>query len=323
MPKKWRRATKRGESALCRVKKNAYFCVGPENRMTSNPKKYLPFYLREKFQLIVTVTFTALLSLIFLLVSIPFSNNAWFQLGNGSFYKFTVLFGLAAMFIVVCSNLVMYKTRNAFRITYVGYILWRFAEVILLAALYTVFTVNIAKPSDSTTFGIFWDAFVYTFISLGIPYIISALMLTVINLDKTIRLLHLKDVVSDEPVPEKDFDKITLYDNSGVLKLSVSSSNLYFIESDDNYIQVWYTDAGGSLRKYMLRCRLRTVEESFLGSDLMRCHRKFIVNMAKVKVLRKHKDGYELDLDMEGIKPIPVTKTYAENILARFSDSKA
>ena len=103
------------------------------------------------------------------------------------------------------------------------------------------------------------------------------------------------------------------------MKLSVSLSNLFYIESDDNYIIVWYSDNKGNLKKYMIRCRLKTVEESFRGSSLVRCHRKYIVNMDKVKVLRKEKDGYELDLENDAIPPIAITKTYAENVLSRFT----
>jgi len=44
--------------------------------------------------------------------------------------------------------------------------------------------------------------------------------------------------------------------------------------------------------------------------------------MAKVKVLRKERDGYELELDNDKIKPIAVTKTYAENVLNQFSKFK-
>jgi len=287
--------------------------------MGDNPKRYLPAYLREKYQLMGTVTFTALVSIVFLLVSIPFSHNAWFGLGNSAFFLFTVLFALGSLLIIISSRIVMYKTRNLFRMTYVGYVAWCLAEITLLALLYTLFTVEIAKPAEMTTGQIFGSALLYAFLSLGIPYIIAAMIFTIINQDKTIRLMNMQDVVSDEVIPKKDLQKITLFDNSGVMKLSVSSTNLYYIESDDNYIQVWYTDAKGQLKKYMLRCRLKTVEESFQGSDLVRCHRKFIVNMAKVKVLRKEKDGYELDLDNEAIPPIPVTKTYSEKVLKLFS----
>ena len=139
--------------------------------------------------------------------------------------------------------------------------------------------------------------------------------------NQTIRLMNYSNVVLDENVTPSKLEKITLFDNSGDLKLCVSASNLYYIESDDNYIIVWYTDGKVGLKRYMLRCRLKTVEESFKGSSLVRCHRKYIVNMDKVKVLRKEKDGYELDLDNDSIPPIPITKTYSENVLGHFNSN--
>lgn len=110
-----------------------------------------------------------------------------------------------------------------------------------------------------------------------------------------------------------------MFDNSGALKLSLSPENLYYIESDDNYIKVWYSDNKGEIKQYMLRCRLKTVEESFKGSGLVRCHRKYIVNINKVKVLRKETDGYVLDLDNEAIPVLPVTKTYTDAVLSHFT----
>ena len=76
------------------------------------------------------------------------------------------------------------------------------------------------------------------------------------------------------------------------------------------------------LRMYMLRCRLKTVEDSFKGSPLMRCHRKYIVNMSRAQVLRKEKDGYFIDLDNDQIEPIPVSKTYADNIVGYFQTKR-
>ena len=107
-----------------------------------------------------------------------------------------------------------------------------------------------------------------------------------------------------------------------MMKLSVSAANLYYIESDDNYIKVWYTDSKDILKQYMLRCRLKTIEESFRESELIRCHRKYIVNMSKVRVLSKEKGGYYLDLDSDLIDPIPISKTYEETVLARFNARK-
>ena len=286
-------------------------------------KRFIPAYLRERYQLLGTVTFAALFTVVFLLVSIPFSNNAWFRLGNSTFFGFTALFALLSLFILIVSKVVMYKTRNILPMTYWGYAAWCIAEIILITVLYTVFTITIAQPEDQNGVAIFVHALVYTFICLGVPYIIAGMFFTIIDQNRTIRLMNMQDVVTEEsPEDASTVQKFTLFDNNGVLKLSVSSANLYYVESDDNYIKVWYDDNKGELQTYMLRCRLKTVEESFSGSDLIRCHRKFIVNMGKVKVLQKVGATYEITLDNEAIAPIPVTKTYIESVLERFKEKQ-
>ena len=291
--------------------------------MEEGTRKYIPGYLRDRYQLLGTVTFAAFFSVVFMVVSIPFSNNAWFRLGNSTFFGFTALFAAGCLLIMIASKVVMYKTRNRFPMTYWQYAGWNLAEIILISVLYTVFTVTIAQPEDQSLLAIFFHSLVYTFVCLGVPCIIAAMFFTIIDQNRTIRLMNMRDVVTDE-VPEEaaPVQKFTLFDNNGVLKLSVSSANLYYVESDDNYIKVWYSDNKGALQTYMLRCRLKTVEESFAGSDLLRCHRKFIVNMAKVKVLQKVGATYEITLDNEAIAPIPVTKTYIEDVLKRFREKE-
>ena len=259
-------------------------------------KYKIPDYFRQKYQLIATVTFTAFFSLVFMLVSIPFSHNVWFELGPSRAFMYTASFFVIGLLIIILSKRLMYSTRMH-EMSYLQYVMWDLAEVVVICLLYTLFSFKgdeygIIRLEVNSFSRIFLNAFVYCFVSLIIPYIIAGMYFAIIDKNNTIRLMNYANVVSDEPVLPSDEQKITLFDNSGVLKLSLRLSSLYYIESDDNYIMVWYTDSKGELKKYMLRCRLKTVEESFKGSSLVRCHRKYIVNMDKVKVLRKEKDGY-------------------------------
>lgn len=281
----------------------------------------LPKYFRQKYQLIATVTFTAFFSLVFMSVSIPFSHNVWFELGASSAFLYTAAFFVIALFVVIISKRVMYATRMI-DISYLEYVLWNIAEAVVISLLYALFSIKgddlgIISLDNTAFLSIFGNALVYCFTSLVIPYIIAGMYFAIIDKNNTIRIMNYSNVVSDEPITPKDRQKITLFDNSGVLKMSINLSSLYYIESDDNYILVWYTDSKGELKRYMLRCRLKTVEESFKGTSLVRCHRKYIVNMDKVKVIRKEKDGYELDLENDAIPPITITKTYADNVLSR------
>lgn len=282
-------------------------------------EKYkLPSYFRQKYQLIATVTFTALFSLVFMLVSIPFSHNVWFEIGASEAFLFTAAFFVIGLFVIIFSKRLMYATRLN-DMSYLQYVLWNLGEVVVICMLYVSFSIQgdklgIITLADKSFMRIFLPALLYGFISLVIPYIIAGMYFAIIDKNKTIRLMNYDNVVSDEPMP-KDSQKITLFDNNGVLRLSLKLSSLYYIESDDNYIMVWYTDSKGELKKYMLRCRLKTVEESFKGSSLVRCHRKYIVNIEKVKVLRREKDGYELDIDNDNIPSIAISKTYLNNVL--------
>lgn len=283
----------------------------------------VPKYLLEKYQLISTVLFTALFSVVFLLLSVPFSHNAWFKLGSNQAFGFTLAFFLIATVVVVLSKRLMYVFRTR-ELTYLQYIIWNFAEAVIISLLYSFFTIEgadmgILEDEGMNFERIFGSALLYSTISLGVPYVVAAMFFALQDKDNTIRLMNLGTMVSDIELKPQDEKRITLFDNSGQMKFSIKADSLYFIEADDNYIQVWYADAQGDTRQYMLRCRLKTVEDSFSDSNLVRCHRKYIVNIDKVNVLKGEDKGYLLELGLKDVEPLPVSKTYEQAVLARFN----
>lgn len=292
----------------------------------------LPEYLLGKYQLVGTVTFSVLFAVVFLNLSIPFSDTAWFGLGNSITFNSTIIFLTISICFLIISRVLMYRSKSFFDMTYLVYIIWCFLEVAVIAGAYTLLTENIhtsipglwvGNSAEYETWEIYKRGFAYSTISLGIPYLIAGMYFAIIDKNNTIRIMNYENVVTDEPTKtETPQKRITLHDNSGTLKLSISPDNLFYIESDDNYIKVWYTDNKGSLKQYMLRCRLKTVEDNFKDSGLIRCNRKYIVNINKVSLLHKENEGYVLDLCNEEIPPIPVTKTYVDSILAYFADQQ-
>ena len=269
------------------------------------------------------MTFAVLFAVVFLNIYIPFSETAWFVLGGGDARTFfyTLTFVMTSIISLIASRMTMYRLGKVITLTYLSYIIWCILEIMIVGGIYTWITIvnnpNIGElPIDT-----FSRSLLYGTISLGIPYLIAGMYFAIIDKNNTIRLMNYENVVTDEaPRENASLQKITLFDNSGSLKLSLSLENLYYIESDDNYIKVWYTDSKAELKQYMLRCRLKTVEESFKDSGLVRCNRKYIVNIKKVSMLRKESDGYVLDLANEGIPPLPITKTYTDSVLSYFTD---
>ena len=282
----------------------------------------IPQYLLGKYQLIGTVTFSVLFALVYLNISIPFSDTAWFGLGDSVMFLFTLVFVAISILTLIVSRMLMYQSKRYFDLTFLTYTLWCIIEILTITGLYTYLTVDVID-TDGTLLETMRKSVTNGFVALGIPYLISGMYFAIIDKNNTIRLMNYENVVTDEPQKaDTSLKKITLFDNSGTLKLSVSPDNLYYIESDDNYIKVWYTDSKGHLQNYMLRCRLKTVEDSFKGSELVRCNRKYIVNLSKVSMLRKENDGYILDLCNESIPPLPVTKTYTDSVLGYFTEQQ-
>ena len=282
----------------------------------------IPEYIIGKYQSIGTVTFSVLFALVFLNIYIPFSDTAWFGLGASTMFFPTIIFVISSIAILISSRIAMYKTKRFLELTYLEYAVWSLFEIALISGIYTWITIDLSITHEDG-WAIYQRSFLYVLIALGIPYILSGMYFAIIDKNNTIRLLNYENVVTDEVAkPEKTIQKITLFDNSGALKMSISPDNLYYIESDDNYIKVWYTDTKGQLQNYMLRCRLKTVEDNFKDCGLIRCNRKYIVNLSKVNMLRTENDGYVLDICNEAIPPLPVTKTYTDSVLAYFTEQE-
>jgi len=113
-------------------------------------------------------------------------------------------------------------------------------------------------------------------------------------------------------------DLVTFKDEKGVPCFSVQMDALFYIESDTNYITIFYF-CQGKLEKYLMRSSLRMVLEQNTNDNLIRCHRSYIVNFEKVKLYKKDKDGGIIELSNDSLPPIPVSKSYIENVLHKFN----
>ena len=115
----------------------------------------LPAYLLGKSQLIGTVTFSVLFAIIFLNIYIPFSDTAWFGLGQSDMFSGTVIFVFVSIMTLVISRTLMYRTKRLLELTYLEYTLWCIAEIVLIGAFYTNLTVEITGGLHDREIAIF------------------------------------------------------------------------------------------------------------------------------------------------------------------------
>lgn len=277
-----------------------------------------------KNKILGTVIFTILFAIIFLNLYIPFSDTAWFGLGGSDTFLNTVIFITVSILILVSSRIGMHYYSKRRPISYLLYGAWCVIEIALICWVYTETSTQVNTGLDWSRSAIYRHALPYCTIALGVPYAVAVMYFTILDKNKTIRLMSMENIVTDEVSKSGEMSKkITLCDNNGAIKMLVSFENLYYIQSDDNYIRVCYTDNQGEMQRYMLRCSLKTIEENFKDTGLIRCSRQFIINATKISSIRKESGGYILELDNQAIQPIAVTKNYAEKVLRYFNSNES
>ncbi len=276
----------------------------------------IPNYLYEKNNIVKLILFTAFFALLFINIFQPFSSREWYpDISEFKYFFFSSLIILVGMLVVVISRMIMHYHTRRNTITYWKYICWVLAEILAMSLFYSLFAKFIPESGAKRDFmEIFQQSTINTSLVILLPYSISWLYFS--WKDKNNQLLEM------ETKEDNDSNKKTLIaftDEKGELKISVMLENLLYIDSADNYITIHYLNKS-KLSHFLVRNSLKRFEETLTkSSSLVRCHRSYIVNLDRVKVLRKAKEGIFLELDVIGTPDIPVSKTYYEQVMMSFS----
>lgn len=273
----------------------------------------IPKFLLDKRYLAGSVFFILTFSIFFMLLYTPFSMTVWFSISNIQQLGMTAAFYVVALAILSISKMGMYAVQSRIRFTYPKYILWIIAEVVIIALFYTHFTYVFVPFVEGSVWYTMGKAFGCVSLIIAIPY--SILTLYAAYKAKTEELEMLQYEMSLQPEPTASYPSlVNLYDYNGTLKLTISSDSLYYMESQDNYVKIFYINHG-KLSSYMLRCRTKAIEENLAGTSMIRCHRSYMVNVLKINHIKKGTKGRQIILDNEEIKPIPVSKSYFKNLV--------
>jgi hypothetical protein len=276
--------------------------------------------LLEPGNIVISLIISVLYALVFLVIYSPYSDTAWFGLAKSDSFLLTTTFVVASVLFLVISRMLMIfsSKNNTVKMTYFKYSLWLLGEIILIGVFHAILSIVYVELTEFSVSFIVTKSILITLLALGVPYVVSAMWITINDMRNTLLITDTNNIATDGEAIAQNIDIINIADNKGVLKLSIKLDNLYYIKAEDNYTIVNYTK-NVLLNRYMIRCKIQTIEDNFSNTPLMRCHRTYIVNTQKIKVLRHESDGFYMDFDFDGIDPIPVSKTYSEAVVKRFS----
>lgn len=133
--------------------------------------------------------------------------------------------------------------------------------------------------------------------------------------------LHSKEVETKK-VKTPD-STITFESESGQDKVSIHSKELLYIQSIENYVEIFWKD-GSSISNKLLRGSLVRFEKKLDDYDyLFRCHRSFIVNLNQIESVTGNSQGYKLYIyNDETAIPVSRSKSKEINKLINIADYK-
>lgn len=276
----------------------------------------IPAYFYEKSNIIRLIFFTAVFALLFINIFKPFGARDWYKISDLKFFIFASLIVLVGMLVVVISRLIMLAYVKKKSISYLEYGGWVMMEILSMSMFYALFTKFIPKENVNRDFlQIYYDSTLHAALILLLPYSILWLYFSWREKNLILQNLKLEDKIAE--IPKKNL--IAFLDEKGEFKISIVLDNLLYIDSADNYATIHYLNKS-KLSHFLLRNSLKWMEETLIkDTPLVRCHRSYIVNLDKVKVLRKTKEGIFLELEAINTPDIPVSKTYYERVMTKFS----
>lgn len=112
--------------------------------------------------------------------------------------------------------------------------------------------------------------------------------------------------------PASEGRLLTISPDAGSDALILREEDFLFAESDGNYTTVHYRQ-GGSPCHRLLRLSLKNLEAQIGNSNIIRCHRSYVVNTARVSKMKGNAQGYKLFVE-SGTDYVPVSRSYVSKV---------
>lgn len=284
--------------------------------MTKSTDNTVPKLMLQKRFLLRAVLFVSLFSIVFMALYQPFSNTTWFGFSTWKQAGVTVLFYLVAVPTLIMSKLLLSGLSSVHSITVKRFLMWHLVEFLLIATEYYIFTVCFKLGLSRELPQLLIRIPSCVALILAIPY---SIVWFYAQYKAKKEELELFKVTHNRENMESGHRLIQFRDSQGKHKMSLSEDSIFYIESQDNYVQIFY-NLENKMSSYLLRCSTQKIEEDLEGTSIVRCRRSFLVNTTKIVRYGKERGHFTITLDHPSGKTITVTPAYYRTILTRLDN---
>jgi len=126
--------------------------------------------------------------------------------------------------------------------------------------------------------------------------------------------LKLNEKFSNVHNPTNNKSKIIINSDSKNEHLEIGHNDLLFIKSEDNYCKVYF-ESNNKLATKLIRASLKSIEKQFeLHTNIIRCHRSFIVNKKQILKITGNARAYYLHFK-KCDETVPISRNFKKDDL--------
>ena len=265
-------------------------------------RRQIPDYFVTKKNTILQVVFATLFAYIFINIYRPFGSGEWYNVTWWEFSFYSGLLVIAGMLIVFISRIfLMFLIKKEQPVTIRYYVLMVLGEILSMAAMYAFLQKTVMDDRRNFLY-LLYMALQNTALILLIPYVISLLFFA--WKAKSISFNNLLQQI------RSSYSFISFHDEKGILRISLKTNDLLYLESSDNYVSIKYLQ-NNRPKSVLIRNTLKNLEKEFENSFLLRCHRSYMVNVNKVSMVKREGNNMKLQIESPDNIFIPVSRGYA------------
>lgn len=282
-------------------------------------KIYIPKFLTQKKTIMLFFALVVLFCIFFVAVYRPIGLLKPSGLLSTLDYRlYSIILVLIGLVVFSVSRWLLFNTQKRISMKLGSYLVWIGVELFVLMASLSTAAWLLNENDSVGLLDLVGRVFVDIIALLTVPYIVTALVFLLQQ--KRLEIASLTNQLLEtqtQAEEESRDDVIQFFDKGERLVFVTKRSNVLYIEAADNYTVIHYL-SGDKEDSLVLHNSLKNISETFSSQGMVRCHRGYLVNLENVRYLRKERDGLVLEIAYCD-RLIPVSKTYAEDVVRQFA----